>query len=85
MRLACIKNYPQIHCIRDKMATILQMTFSNSFFRMEIGSNFTQFVPRVRLTITWPWFKLWFGAKPLSEPMVALFTDAYTRQPALMS
>ena len=65
------------HRGRDKMATILQTTFSIAFFKMKIYKFWLQFhrhlFPRAQLTFR-PWFRIMAerlpGDKPLSEPML---------------
>ena len=69
------------------MVTILVDNISNAFFSMEMIRDLIQislkFVsrspidnkPEVIQAMAW----CWIGDKPLSEPMLAQFTDAYMR------
>ena len=81
-----IQMYGQLtHWGRDKMAAIFQTTFSNAFswmkmyeFRLKFHWSFvlkgpTNSIPALVLIMAWHQT----GAKPLSEPMVVYFTDAY--------
>ena len=72
---------------RDKLADIIQATFSNAFpwLKMhEYQSRFhLSFFLRVQLIIFEHWCRI--CDKPLSEPNVTQFNDVFTRQPASMS
>ena len=72
------------HWGREKMATILQTIFSNAFSLNGyawISFHSVNFVPnslidnKPALVQIMAW--RWSGDKPLSEPMMALFIDAY--------
>ena len=78
------------HWLRDKMAHLSQMLFSNlrRYFQMHFHERFSilirispKFVPKGtidnKLALVWvmPWD--WTGNKPLPEPMLTQFTDAY--------
>ena len=75
------------------MANILQMIFSNQFFLYESCIILIQislkFVPKgsinnkPALVQIMAWHQT--GNKPLSEPMMAWFTDAYMHHSALIS
>ena len=55
----------------------------NCLFRLKFHWNL---FPKVQITIIQHWFRWWLGAaKPLSEPMMALFNDVYTRHSTSMS
>ena len=59
----------------DKMATISQTIFQMHFREWKalyFDWKFIKFVPNDPVYL--------FGAKPLSEPMLTQFTDAYMRQ-----
>ena len=69
------------HWGRKKIDAILQTTFSNAFswmkmFEFRLQFHWSLFL-KVQLTI--------FGAKPLSDPVMAQFNDAYMRHSASMS
>ena len=67
----------------DKMAAISQATFSNAFSWMKICEFRLKFlfVPMCPTDNKWALFQVmawrWSGDKPLSEPMLTLFTDSY--------
>ena len=77
------------HWGRDKMADIFQTTFSNAFS----SRNMYEFWLRFHLSLFWGvqftisqhWFCRLVGAKPLSEPMMVLSTEACMRHSASMS
>ena len=79
------------HRGRDKMATIIQTTFSNAFSWMKIYEFLLKFYwsPKgpVNSIPTLVQIKAchWSGDKPFSEPMMAWFTDAYMRHSVSMS
>ena len=77
------------HLPMDKMAVISYTIFSDAFSWMKIFVFWLKFhlslFLGVRLTIIQHWFIKWLGAKPLSEPMLTRFTDAFMRHEGEMS
>ena len=67
------------HILLDIMAAISQTTFSKAMIKFDFWLNFHwRLFLRVQFITTPHWFIL-FGAKPLSEPMLIQFIDAYMR------
>ena len=100
MRLHCLCNGLVPHSLgakpltlsgRDKMADILQTTFSNAFFEWKCSfRNWLKFVPNIRisnipaLVQIMAWRRP--GAKPLSDPMmISLLTHICVTRPQWMN
>ena len=87
------KMFTLTHWGRDKMAAILQMTFSNSFSCKKNVCILIQmslkFVPKSLINNNTTLFKIMVwrlsGDKPLSGPKIAKFIDAYMHHSASMS
>ena len=79
------------HLPRDKMAVISQTTFSNTFswMKMYVLQFLWSFVPKRPINNIPELFQImaWrrIGDKPLYEPMLTQFTDAYMRHQGEMS
>ena len=82
-----------LHLPLDKMAAISQTTFSNAFswmksfvFWIRISLKFVLKVP-IDNTSAWVQGMAWHqtGYKPLTGPMLAMFTDAYMQHLGEMS
>ena len=84
-QISCKKTNPT-NLLLSKMAAISQTTFSNAVFLMkmlEFQFQFSlEFVPKGPVDNNSALVQIMacrlFGAKPLPEPMLSQFTDAYT-------
>ena len=70
------------------MADIFQMTFLNASSWIKMFDFRLKFVPKVQINNILPLVQIMarrlIGTKPSSEPMMALFTDAYMHHSASM-
>ena len=90
--LTFVWNQDLTHWGRDKMVAIFQTTFSNAFclmkmyeFRLRFYWNVVPMGPVINIPALlqrMAWRLI--GDKPLSEPKVTQFNDAYMRHPATM-